>query len=490
MCFRQFLLFLVGLNVMTCCLPARGDEQAAEEFLKSQGLRKLNQYFVLSDDAVVAKRFREIDALRKKTADVQQKAAAAEQKVDQKKQLILDYAAKRRMLRAQIDVAKGFEARNRLINMQNELVDRSIILEQSDREEKDATAARAAANAATEQYIELLLKIRKQYDQIEEKYEQLAGDAKIQQALDELGKSGGKPFKLGPTGSFALLDRNLKRFEAGVLSESISLRRGQGNLWYVTVTFNGKRAQEMAIDTGASVIALPNNVAAKAGLTPTSQDPTVRMSLADGSVIEAKMVIAKSVRVGKFTVEHVECAVMPGDLPGAEPLLGLSFLKHFTFKIDNERGKLVMFKFDQPEKGGQRVARRSESRRQPAHGPREGKSGDDQPPAEAPPAAEQKPETAEQQIVQLLKTGEDESQGQLTLQKPGGESVSYLRCKQGPIDSLNKRFGAPDEVTKLQLTRMEGGQEVQFVWKVWSWGKVRILVDEKGKTQYYRMAKE
>ena len=206
--------------------------------------------------------------------------------------------------------------------MSNELADRMIVLEKSDKEEKDVTATRAAAASISEQYIELLLQIRKEYNEVEAKYRQLATDAKVQQSLDDLSTDSSKPYKLGPTASLALLDRNLRKLEAGVLSETIPLRRGEGNLWRVTVTFNGKYSHEMAIDTGASLISLPYGLAQKAGLTPSAQDPTLRATLADGRVVDAKLVYASSVRLGKFTVEHVECSVMPPDMANAEPLRG------------------------------------------------------------------------------------------------------------------------------------------------------------------------
>jgi clan AA aspartic protease (TIGR02281 family) len=376
--FRRCFLIVGVLAALAISLPAKTEEPTAEDVLKGQGLRKLNQLYVLPDEAAVTKKFHETDALRRKVTDTQQKATLADQKVEEKKKLILDYAEKRRTLRAQMEAARSPELHNRLVTMSNELGDRMVILEKSDKEEKDATTARAASAAASEQYIELLLQLRKQYDEVEAKYRQLATDAKVQRAIDDLTKNSSKPYTLGPTASLALLDRNLRKLEAGVLSESIPLRRGEGNLWRVTVTFNEKYAQEMAIDTGASIISLPYGVAQKAGLTPTAQDQTMRASMADGRVVEAKQVFASSVRLGKFAVEHVECAVMPANLPNAEPLLGLSFLKHFTFKIDNASGKLVMARVDQAEKSGPRPAGHPESRKKTGEPP-PSKDGEDQP---------------------------------------------------------------------------------------------------------------
>ena len=342
-----------------------------------------------------------------------------------------------------MDTARSPEAHNRLVNVSNELADRMIILEKGDKEEKEAAAARSAAAAVSEQYIDLLLQLRKDYDEVEAKYRQLAGDAKVEQALEDLSKDSPKPFKLGPTASLAVLDRNLRKLESGVLSESIPLRRGAGNLWHVTVTFNGKHAQEMAIDTGASLISLPYGVAQKAGLTPSAQDPTMRASMADGRVVEAKRVVAASVRLGKFTVEQVECAVMPPEMGNAEPLLGLSFLKHFNFKIDTAGGKLVMAKIEQGEKPGPRTASRPEPRKKPA----DSRAGE--PPA--PPEPSSAKSAAAEQLVQLLKPSGDQSQPGPTLQSPQGQPVRFLASKQEPAENLAKRFGQPDEIVKISL---------------------------------------
>ena len=116
------------------------------------------------------------------------------------------------------------------------------------------------------------------------------------------------------------------------------------------MVFNGKYAEEMAIDTGASIIALPAKMARDAGLTPTADAPKVQLQMADGHTVEGRMIYAEKVRVGKFTAEHVECSVLPPEFSDAAPLLGLSFWRNFTFKIDNEKAKLTMSKVDVPEK--------------------------------------------------------------------------------------------------------------------------------------------
>ena len=69
--------------------------------------------------------------------------------------------------------------------------------------------------------------------------------------------------------------------------------------------------------------------------------------------IRAHEVTVPSLRVGKFTVDNVRCAVLGPEATEAEPLLGLSFLKQFRFEIDTQKSTLTMVKVD--EGGGSRA---------------------------------------------------------------------------------------------------------------------------------------
>jgi clan AA aspartic protease (TIGR02281 family) len=140
--------------------------------------------------------------------------------------------------------------------------------------------------------------------------------------------------------------RKLRKFEETVLSDSIDIRHDRSQLWELSVVFNGKDPQIINLDTGASLVALSYQAAKAAGLTPSENDPTIKMELADGHLVEGKKVVAGSIRVGKFEVEQVDVVVMPASLPNAASLLGQSFLKHFTYKVDTAKSKLVMTKVD------------------------------------------------------------------------------------------------------------------------------------------------
>lgn len=85
------------------------------------------------------------------------------------------------------------------------------------------------------------------------------------------------------------------------------------------------------------------------GIEPNSQDEKVVVSLADGSQVPGTRKVLESVRVGKFTVENVECIILDPIAVRAPALLGMSFLGHFKFELDAQKGELMMVKVETEE---------------------------------------------------------------------------------------------------------------------------------------------
>ena len=257
-----------------------------------------------------------------------------------------------------------------LATVQDCLVETRNVLEQYMAGNAEATVEKAKlvneiesqADTFEREIREALLELRRLYDEVGEKYKALAADPAVVQAVAQYNQAHSANHRLGPTSGLARLGGKLERLEQTVLSGAIDLRRGPGGLWHVTVMFNSKFPQEMAIDTGASVIALPWDTAVDVGLTPDSDDPKILVQVADGRLVEARRVVAETVRVGKFTAKDVECSVMPPGLSGSTPLLGLSFLRNFDFRIDSGKGQLVMSQLDASdgdERSGATASRRA-----------------------------------------------------------------------------------------------------------------------------------
>jgi len=98
----------------------------------------------------------------------------------------------------------------------------------------------------------------------------------------------------------------------------------------------------MVLDSGASLVSLPHEIAEGLGLIPSNDTPVIQLQLADGKIVEAWLMEIKTMQLGPFKVEKVECAVLPKELVAAEPLLGATFLKHFVYKLDLQNKKIDM----------------------------------------------------------------------------------------------------------------------------------------------------
>ena len=478
-----WLLIVPAALVLSLGVLAAAEDKGAEAkkeagLLESKGLRKVGQFFVLSDEAALKKKLRDLDPLRKKATDAQRKAAEADKLVDQKKLVVNQCLQQRHELEVQLNNVRSVEIHNRMVNAMNELSDRIQILEKSLQEDKGAKAVRAAATEVTEQYIEAVMQLRKQCKEVKAKYTALAADEAIKQAIGAVNKAESATGKLGPSSDFAMVDLNLKKMEGNLVSETIPMRRGDGDVWSVSATFNGQHATDLMVDTGASTVVLPHLIAAEVGLTPSATDPEVTCVLADGHTIKCKMVYAKTLRVGKFTVEHVECGIMPPDCQEAAALLGQSFLKHFTFRIDNANGRLILSQVGQPSTHA-RVATK---------GPKSAKTdeaGDDKP-AAAETAELEKGGPA--QMAKLLRLDNEKPSDRINFTDGNGRPILLIRSKVESVENLRKIGGDPDEIHKVEMKTRDPAAKPIF-WKMYNWGSLLVLVDDTAHTRGFAMLK-
>ncbi|MEQ1867166.1 MAG: TIGR02281 family clan AA aspartic protease [Micropepsaceae bacterium] len=116
----------------------------------------------------------------------------------------------------------------------------------------------------------------------------------------------------------------------------ITLPRDANGHFYVDAEINGTRVQMLA-DTGASVIALGEDVADDVGLDPDSLEYTESVSTANGTAAAAYVELDE-VRVGSIVRRDVKAIVTRG-LRGA--LLGMSFFNTLS-KVSIESDELVL----------------------------------------------------------------------------------------------------------------------------------------------------
>jgi clan AA aspartic protease (TIGR02281 family) len=487
--------------LLAACFPvlaapiARAAESGAEASLKEKGLRRLGYYFSLPEESELSKSLRELESVKKQAVDAHLQALAAKNMVDEKRRLMLVYLQRRRELRAQLPFARTVDQHNQVVTALNELGDRLVIMEESEQQEKALEQARAAASAALEQYVERILETRKFYDEVAKRYEKLAADPAVTKAIEEYNRTSSRAYRLGPSSLFTGNGKKLDRLEQGVLSESIPLRKGDGGLWYVTAMFNGKFPVEIAIDTGASVIALPWETAAAVGLSPGDDAEVMRVQVADGRTLEASRVTAETVRVGKFTASQVECAVMPPGLPESTPLLGLTFFRNFSFKIDSGRGQLVMSQIEAPRATGRtpvssRRSRTAGSRRRVLP-PRSSAATPKAEPAVPEPVAGEPADRTQQIVEALTPQGPQGQAGGVAVQVQPGVSLTFQPAAPNQAVLLLPRFGKPDSILPFQLV-LPGpdGTPQPVPCQIWSWGPARVLVDANGNTRYFAVTEK
>jgi clan AA aspartic protease (TIGR02281 family) len=112
----------------------------------------------------------------------------------------------------------------------------------------------------------------------------------------------------------------------------------------VEASINGSAPLQFTLDTGATSVSIPQGVAdqliAAGKLAPADYRQDVTVHLADGSKIQKRIYMLRSVTIGGRTVADVECTVGGS---GTSMLLGQSVLRRFkSWSIDNARNVLVL----------------------------------------------------------------------------------------------------------------------------------------------------
>jgi aspartyl protease family protein len=122
-------------------------------------------------------------------------------------------------------------------------------------------------------------------------------------------------------------------------SRSLTVRRDQRGHFHVEGRIDGRR-MDFLVDTGASIIAIPESEAARLGIHPARSEYTARIRTANGA-IQAAPTRLNMVEIGSgLVVRDVAAVVMP-DGALSENLLGMSFLSRLR-RFEVADGKLVL----------------------------------------------------------------------------------------------------------------------------------------------------
>ena len=199
------------------------------------------------------------------------------------------------------------------------LKDGEILLGKLSRQEA-ATGKRVAQAHA--EYSQLIAKVEKQYNAL---------------VRGGIGKDD--------RGSFKHVRSMIDRYKADWKNQRVPLRRA-GNSYYVEARLNGGSFYTFLVDTGATSLVITRSMADELGLTSQDEIQTMRCTIADGSVVEGRLVYLDSVTVGSMTAASVSAVILEDeDAVNIKPLLGMSYLRNFHFRIDTVSEQLVLQKY-------------------------------------------------------------------------------------------------------------------------------------------------
>ncbi|MBM3305579.1 MAG: hypothetical protein FJY79_06520 [Candidatus Aminicenantes bacterium] len=139
-------------------------------------------------------------------------------------------------------------------------------------------------------------------------------------------------------------DRLAARLQAHEESQTVVIRFGPREQQIkLDAKINGVRTQEFIVDTGANTSSIPSSALKALGIRIDDSTRVVRVSTA-GGVGLTYQVSLDSIGIGGLVVRNLEVLVL--DLPHDDGvgLLGLDFLRHFRYEIDNQQGTLTLRK--------------------------------------------------------------------------------------------------------------------------------------------------
>jgi clan AA aspartic protease (TIGR02281 family) len=117
-----------------------------------------------------------------------------------------------------------------------------------------------------------------------------------------------------------------------------------GGVYRVPVRINGALTVKFLIDSGASIVALPQDLVdtltQSGAIVASDMLGRTKYVAADGKRHKSMSLMLRRLDVGGHTVTNVMAGVVP---PHSEPLLGMSFLAKFkSWTLDNQRHVLII----------------------------------------------------------------------------------------------------------------------------------------------------
>jgi clan AA aspartic protease (TIGR02281 family) len=335
MLIRRLAFFVACVALALPQIGSAADSGAKDAF-KDAGLVRSENLYVLADDAAVVSGIKSLHQTKDQADKEGRERRVIEAKIASKRKTMKDADKEWHTLETKLSLVQDVGVHNRIVLRMNRLLaDHKEATEAGkDLEEQ----AGKVSTVAKTKFVDDVAALGAKADAVSEKYRTLSQDPAVKAALAKINSGASAKVALGPTPAFTSAAALLKQWQSAVDSEAIPLREMHG-IHMVDALLNGEHFL-LGLDTGASCVTLPAEIADKLNITPGEQDPTVQMQLADGNLIEGKQMSLKSVRVGRFTIQDVSCIVLQKGLNQAPLILGGSFLNHFIVKLDPSTNEL------------------------------------------------------------------------------------------------------------------------------------------------------
>lgn len=346
--YGSLMLYLI----LPVALLAQGNSKSdMTDVLKQRGFKLSGETLILQEESDFDKDFRNLKNQYNSLMEARKRLTRVEQLTQQNRDQIKLLMQQRSQVGRQLaNTNLPTQVHNGLVAQYNSLGDDISHRIDIDNKAEELTKAKNAYSTPRNQFMKAVVDLKTNLEKIKTKYAIAVDDDSVRKLLDELSKQEKKKIALGPSRTHLQNQKEFARYEALVLMEDIPLETQRGT-HRIDVMLNGKAPIKMIFDTGASSISLSHETALKVGLKPSDKDMEVKVTIANGRTVKARMLKLDSVRVGKFEVKNVECIVMPDDLPDSPSLLGGSFLNHFKYEVDTDSKKLRLSKIEASNSG-------------------------------------------------------------------------------------------------------------------------------------------
>lgn len=301
-----------------------------EEVLKSKGLTKVGAFYLLDGDIKFQEKLRLMRAAKFRVDDISSKRMKLEKDIENAKATFVQLGREMTDMDSRMSsLRKSNPAKyNELVGPYNSMISqRQEIQHYIEARDKELSKL----SDPTDDYIKSVIDVSNAMEAVVKKYESLAADEEVKNALAAINQRGGLKLRLGPSTQFNSELPQVRKLRDMVRETVIKLVI-EGGTPNANVVINESSTLLMTIDTGAAWVTLTAEAAKKLGLK-LDGNKSMKTVAADGKVTEGRIVMLSSVRIGQFTIENVEAFVFPSNVAGSN-LLGGTFLRNFVTRVD------------------------------------------------------------------------------------------------------------------------------------------------------------